>query len=269
MNPKEISVAPPATAAETVKQYLIIVDAKEKRVALRTLLKQEEVRNALIFCNRKRDIGILHRSLRRHGFDAGALHGDMDQFSRMDTLEAFKNGQVRMLVCSDVAARGLDIQGMSHVFNFDVPTNADDYVHRIGRTGRAGREGRAITIATPEDGRYLASIRNLTGMEIPRIELHDVQSADIDLEDAGTGKRRRRRPHKGEKRTDSPKHEGKRDQKEKKGADKADASADTQRKPETERRKPETERKPGPTKETTTGFGDHVPAFMLRAVNED
>jgi len=269
MNPKEISVAPPATAAETVKQYLIIVDAKEKRVALRTLLKQEEVRNALIFCNRKRDIGILHRSLRRHGFDAGALHGDMDQFSRMDTLEAFKNGQVRMLVCSDVAARGLDIQGMSHVFNFDVPTNADDYVHRIGRTGRAGREGRAITIATPEDGRYLASIRNLTGMEIPRMELHDVQSADIDLEDAGTGKRRRRRPRKGEKRTDSPKHEGKRDQKEKKGADKADASADTQRKPETERRKPETERKPGPTKETTTGFGDHVPAFMLRAVNED
>ncbi len=262
MNPKEISVAPPATAAETVKQGLVIVGAKEKRVALRTLLEQEDVRNALIFCNRKRDIGILHRSLRRHGFDAGALHGDMDQFTRMDTLEAFKNGKIKILVCSDVAARGLDIQGMSHVFNFDVPTNADDYVHRIGRTGRAGREGRAITIATPEDGRYLASIQNLTGMEIPRMELRDVPSAEIDLEDAGTGKRRRRRPRKGEKRAEAPKSGGKRAQKEKKVTDKPDASVDS-------RRKPDTERKPSPRKETTTGFGDHVPAFMLRAVNED
>jgi len=245
MNPKEVSVAPPATAAETVKQGLIIVDVKEKRKVLRKLIRQEDVRNALIFCNRKRDIGVLHRSLRRHGFDAGALHGDMDQFSRMDTLEAFKNGKVKMLVCSDVAARGLDIQAMSHVFNFDVPTNAEDYVHRIGRTGRAGREGRAITIATPEDARYLAAIRNLTGMEIPRVRIDDaeIETTDIDLEGAGGSKRRRRRSKRGEDR-------------------RPDTAKQTRPEPDG---KPKDHVKQAPT----TGFGDHVPAFMLRAVHED
>ena len=135
MNPKEITVSPPASTAETVSQSLVVVGHREKRSALRALLRSEDVRNALIFCNRKRDVSVVQNSLKRHGFEAGSLHGDMDQFQRTDTLEAFKNGDIKLLVCSDVAARGLDIEAMSHVFNFDVPINADDYVHRIGRTG--------------------------------------------------------------------------------------------------------------------------------------
>jgi superfamily II DNA/RNA helicase len=168
-NPKEISVDPPATTAATVIQGYITVDPKDKRDVLLALLKQENVTNALIFCNRKRDIGVLHRSLKRNGFNVGELHGDMDQYQRSDTLENFKAGKISLLICSDVAARGLDVQGMSHVFNFDVPTHAEDYVHRIGRTGRAGREGHALMIAVPEDARHIASIERLIGSEIPKI----------------------------------------------------------------------------------------------------
>ncbi len=108
-------------------------------------VREDNFKNAIIFCNRKRDVAILHRSLQKHGFSAGALHGDMDQLARMASLDAFKNGDVALIVCSDVAARGLDIPDVSHVFNFDVPTHCEDYVHRIGRTGRAGRSGMAIT----------------------------------------------------------------------------------------------------------------------------
>ena len=174
-NPKEISVSPPASPAETVRQQLVMVKAgrgaisiqKEKRAALRNLLRGETVRNALVFCNRKRDVGVVCRSLQRHGFNAGQLHGDMQQSARMETLDSFKKGEIHLLVCSDVAARGLDIQDMSHVFNFDVPSHAEDYVHRIGRTGRAGRSGTAYTVATTEDLRYLASIERLIGKKIP------------------------------------------------------------------------------------------------------
>src|SRR5579864_7281895 len=136
MNPKEISVAPPASPAATVAQHLITVNPHDKREALRRLIRNEDVKNAIIFCNRKRDVDILYRSLARHGLNAAALHGDMPQPKRTETLERFKEGEIRLLVASDVAARGLDIQGMSHVFNFDVPIHAEDYVHRIGRTGR-------------------------------------------------------------------------------------------------------------------------------------
>jgi len=170
-NPKEISVDPPATTAATVIQGYITVNPKDKRDILRALLKQENVVNALIFCNRKRDIGVLHRSLKRHGFNVGELHGDMDQYQRSDTLESFKAGKISLLICSDVAARGLDIQGMSHVFNFDVPTHAEDYVHRIGRTGRAGNKGHALMIAVPEDIRHIASIERLIGNKIPIITM--------------------------------------------------------------------------------------------------
>src|ERR1044072_5413064 len=151
--PVEIAVAPPASPAALVEQALVTVDPQDKREALRRLIRSEDVKNALIFCNRKRDVDILARSLTKHGFDAAALHGDMSQPKRTETLERFKNSEIRLLVASDVAARGLDIQGLSHVFNFDVPYHAEDYVHRIGRTGRAGREGRSFTLAAPEDGR--------------------------------------------------------------------------------------------------------------------
>ncbi len=181
-NPKEISVAPPATTSTTVTQGLLIIDQggahgshKEKRAALRNLIDSEDVRNALIFCNRKRDVGILARSLVRRGYDAAMLHGDMAQPARTEVLERFKRGEMKLLVCSDVAARGLDIQDMSHVFNYDVPASAEDYVHRIGRTARAGREGRAFTVATPEDSKYVLAIERLIGTPLPRMTVEGVE----------------------------------------------------------------------------------------------
>jgi superfamily II DNA/RNA helicase len=166
-NPKEVSVAPPASPAATVEQALVVVDPMDKRETLRRLIRSEEVKNAIIFCNRKKDVDILHKSLVKHGFDAVALHGDMAQARRTETLERFKNGEAHLLVASDVAARGLDIQGLSHVFNFDVPIHAEDYVHRIGRTGRAGMKGKSFTIAAPEDGRNVQAIVTLIGKELP------------------------------------------------------------------------------------------------------
>src|SRR3954469_15373495 len=188
--PVEISVAPPASPAELVEQALVVVAAEDKREALRRLIASEDVKNALIFCNRKRDVDILQKSLSRHGLDAAALHGDMSQPKRTETLERFKNNEIRLLVCSDVAARGLDIQGLSHVFNFDVPYHAEDYVHRIGRTGRAGREGRSFTLATPEDGKNVAAIQALIGRDIPVVTIEGIAAAELDFED---GDRRRRR----------------------------------------------------------------------------
>src|SRR5260370_1080019 len=145
-DPVAISVSPSASPAELVEQSLVVVAPEQKREALRALIGSEAVKNALIFCNRKRDVAILQRSLSRHGFDAAALHGDMSQPKRTETLERFKAGEIRLLVASDVAARGLDIQGLSHVFCFDVPYHAEDYVHRIGRTGRAGPPGRPFML---------------------------------------------------------------------------------------------------------------------------
>jgi superfamily II DNA/RNA helicase len=168
-NPKEVTVSRPASVATTITEGLALVAEQDKREALRRLVRSEDVQNALIFCNRKRDVDILHKSLTRHGFSVGALHGDMAQPARFATLEKFKANEIRLLCCSDVAARGLDIGGLSHVFNFDVPMHAEDYVHRIGRTGRAGREGRAFTIAMPEDKQSVEAIEKLTGHGIPRV----------------------------------------------------------------------------------------------------
>jgi superfamily II DNA/RNA helicase len=189
MNPKEITVAPPASPAATVAQFLTVVDREEKREALRRLIRREEVKNAIIFCNRKRDVDILFKSLRKHGFDVVALHGDMAQSRRMETLEQFKSGAVHLMVASDVAARGIDIQGLSHVFNFDVPIHAEDYIHRIGRTGRAGREGRAFTIAAPEDGKFVDAIVKLIGKEIPPVEVEGIETLAL-VYDERRGRRR-------------------------------------------------------------------------------
>jgi superfamily II DNA/RNA helicase len=193
MNPKEISVAPPATTAETITQGLVMVNhrdgrrpgagAKEKREALRKLIYSEKPKNALIFCNRKRDVDVVCRSLNTHGITASRLHGDMSQPARTETLGKFKSGEISLVVCSDVAARGLDIPNMSHVFNFDVPIHAEDYVHRIGRTGRAGRQGSALTIATPEDRKYLDAIRGITGQEIPLFKMDGVATAELENAD--------------------------------------------------------------------------------------
>lgn len=180
-NPKEITTSRPSQTADTITQGLIMVShndgkrpgggQKEKRDVLRQLIRRDDPKNALIFCNRKRDVDVVARSLSKHGFAAERLHGDMDQASRMETLGKFKAGDFKYMVCSDVAARGLDIPEMSHVFNFDVPTHPEDYVHRIGRTGRAGNKGNAYTLATREDRKYLTGIEQTTGYKIPEIVL--------------------------------------------------------------------------------------------------
>jgi superfamily II DNA/RNA helicase len=189
-NPKEISVARPASVGTTITQKLTLVAEHDKREALRRLVRSEDVQNALIFCNRKRDVDVLFRSLQRHGFSVGALHGDMAQPQRFATLERFKAGELRLLCCSDVAARGIDICGLSHVFNFDVPIHAEDYVHRIGRTGRAGREGRAFTLASPEDRRAVEAIEKLIGAPIQRIQIEGLDTVEWAADD---GRRRRGR----------------------------------------------------------------------------
>ena len=192
-NPKEITVSKPATVATTIVAGLALVAPHDKREALRRLIRSEEVQSALIFCNRKRDVDILLKSLVKHHFDAGALHGDLAQSVRFSTLEKFKAGEIRLLVCSDVAARGIDIGGLSHVFNFDVPHHAEDYVHRLGRTGRAGRDGKAFTIAAPEDRAAVEAIERLVQAPIPRIEipgLDVVEWAEEDGRNRGRGRGR-------------------------------------------------------------------------------
>jgi len=167
INPKEIQVAPSASVATTVEHNMLGVSLKGKQNLLKSLLKNYKIQNAIIFCNRKKDIDALTSSLKRTGFNASALHGDMPQHSRTETLSAFKQGDITYLISSDVAGRGLDINNVSHVFNYDVPIHAEDYVHRIGRTGRAGRKGVAITLVTKEDTKYVESIRQLTGQDLP------------------------------------------------------------------------------------------------------
>ncbi len=173
-NPVRVEVSRPATTVATTTQLVVKSgrEPEEKRDTLRRLIRSAEgLKNAIIFCNRKRDVATLFRSLLRHGFSVQALHGDMDQPARMAALEKFRNGEVTLLVASDVAARGLDILDVSHIYNFDVPFHPDDYVHRIGRTGRAGRSGTAITIvAGANDTKAVAAIEKLIGQPIPVME---------------------------------------------------------------------------------------------------
>jgi superfamily II DNA/RNA helicase len=302
MNPKEITVAPPASPAETVSQHLLVVDPVDKRETLRRLIRQEDVKNAIVFCNRKRDVDILNRSLVKHGLDSAALHGDMPQSKRTETLERFKNGEIRILVASDVAARGLDVQGLSHVFNFDVPHHAEDYVHRIGRTGRAGREGRAFTLATPEDGKAVAAIEALIRKAIPREKMGDMPAHELSLEAddgrrrGGRGGRGRGREGRGERDQRGPRSERPREQ--------APRREESRAKPEVREREPAAPRLAAPrpvrpedgVHDATTvmpmpmahdregarphrerdhdngpdqrvvGFGDHLPAFLRRPI---
>jgi superfamily II DNA/RNA helicase len=275
-DPVEISVAPPASPAELVEQRLAVVPADQKRPALRALLRTQEVKNALIFCNRKRDVDIVAKSLQSHGFDAAALHGDMNQSFRTQTLERFREGDITLLVCSDVAARGLDIVGLSHVFLFDVPMHAEDYVHRIGRTGRAGMRGRAFTLATPDDAKYLGAIERLIGREIPRFQIEGLDAAVLG-EDTGRGRRRRsssrgkpgggrRAGGKPESRSE-PKRSGAKPPASKRPAKEraeSDANGVKAQKPPRERHEASREREKAPV-----GLGDHVPAFLLRSAKRD
>ena len=180
-DPTRIEASAPATTAENIAQHLVRIpssDPKAKRLALRALVGAEDVKNGIVFCNRKSEVDVVAKSLRSHGFDAQAIHGDLDQSTRTRTLEAFRKGELRLLVASDVAARGLDIPDVSHVFNYDVPHHADDYVHRIGRTGRAGKSGKTYMIITPADSRNLDKVLKLIGKTPAEVSL------DLDFSNA-------------------------------------------------------------------------------------
>jgi superfamily II DNA/RNA helicase len=181
-NPKQVEVARPATANVNITQRIVLTSTKDKRDTLRTLLGREDVRTAIIFCNRKTTVRDLNKALKRDRYRSAEIHGDMDQPARIAELERFKAGDVNILVASDVAARGLDIKGVSHVFNYDAPWHPDDYIHRIGRTGRAGATGTAYTLVTPEDAENVAEIEKLTGQKIERVKL-DGDSAAAEVTD--------------------------------------------------------------------------------------
>jgi len=177
-NPKTIEVARPASTNTLITERLVEVDARKKRDVLRSLIESEQVKTAIIFCNRKTTVRELAKSLKQYGYKAGEIHGDMDQASRIKELDFFKSGEINILVASDVAARGLDVKGVSHVFNFDAPWHPDDYVHRIGRTGRAGATGSAFTFVTPADEEAIAQIEKLTKHKIERLGKAAVATAD-------------------------------------------------------------------------------------------
>lgn len=220
-NPAKIEVARQATASETIEQAVVMFKGSrreragtEKRATLRALIEAEgdACSNAIIFCNRKTDVDIVSKSLKKYGFDAEPIHGDLDQSRRTATLDAFREGKLKLLVASDVAARGLDVPSVSHVFNFDVPGHAEDYVHRIGRTGRAGREGKAVMICEPRDEKALDAVEKLIAKQIAKIEnpmkpvvddkpkaerpARDTRTKDTYKDRAGGKPRRDRRDHK-------------------------------------------------------------------------
>ena len=256
-NPERIEVAPPSTTVDSIQQVLCYVPKipKEKRAALRKIMSEQDVKNAIIFCNRKRDVAILERSLKKHGFNAEAIHGDLSQHQRMATLDAFRNGEITFLAASDVAARGLDIPEVSHIFNYDVPVQPEDYVHRIGRTGRAGRKGYAATLVTSEDMRAVSAIERLVRKNIDW--LGEPPSSRGGDERARKGRRR-----------------GRDKSKDRAGPNRKKAAAPTGKK----RRAPEEKRagknadsqRNAPPKEAqrkqaqVVGLGDHVPDFLKR-----
>ena len=195
-NPKMIEVSRPASTNLNIKQYLVPVPSQTaKRDTLRRILAQEEVTNAIVFCNRKTTVRDLNKVLKQAGYKSGEIHGDMEQPQRLAELELFKTGAVTILVASDVAARGLDIKGVSTVFNYDAPWHPDDYVHRIGRTGRAGATGTAYTFVAPDDSENIVNIEKLTGQTIERLKVAEPKTAAPVAEDEGTA--RRARPRRG------------------------------------------------------------------------
>ena len=271
-NPVRVEVSKPATTAVNITQQLVKAgrEPHEKRDTLRRLIRAAEgLTNGIIFCNRKREVATLHKSLVSHGFSAVALHGDMDQSARTAALDAFRRGEIKLLVASDVAARGLDIPAVSHVFNFDVPHHADDYVHRIGRTGRAGRSGTAITIVAPMDTKSISAIEKLTGQTIawageppaaetgdqPRRERSDEPRRERSGRRGGRGQDRGPRQERSE-RQERPERQDRQDrpQRQERPAEKV-AHIDEAR-----------SRRPASRPPAEEDDGSHLPAFLLRPV---
>ena len=253
MNPKEISVAAPATTASTVEQSIVRLGVRQKREALRTLLKQHEFKSAFVFCNRKKDINILVESLQRHGFSAAGLHGDMVQTKRNEALDKFKKGEIALLICSDVAARGLDIKGVDAVFNFDVPFDADSYVHRIGRTGRAGADGKAFTFVTSDDDKLLANIVALIKKEIPEATVEGLTEQG-DARHPHFKSRHERGEGRNEGRCDN-----RRESRSERNRDRNRGERNNRRSQNREQRQEQTSDSAG---SNVVGFGDDLPAFL-------
>jgi superfamily II DNA/RNA helicase len=249
-NPARVEVSKPATTAANVSQILVASpqEPEKKREILRRLIRNAEgLKNGIIFCNRKTEVATLHRSLVKHGFSAIALHGDMDQHSRMNALESFRNGEIVLLVASDVAARGLDIPEVSHIFNFDIPHHAEDYVHRIGRTGRAGRSGAAITLVASVDKKSLAAIEKLIGQTIPWTEGKSAATSEPVADHRSNSRPQKNREHR------QPRGREARPQVEQKRQE----SNSPNRTP-APHREPKREVEPNDT--------SHLPAFLLRPV---
>jgi superfamily II DNA/RNA helicase len=253
-NPKMVEVARPASTNENIAQHLIKTSERSKREVLRKLIDAERIHTAIVFCNRKTTVRDLAKDLKSKGYRAGEIHGDMDQSSRIAELDRFKAGDINILVASDVAARGLDIKGVSHVFNFDAPWHPDDYVHRIGRTGRAGAKGRAFTLITPADAEAVDNIQKLTGQNIPTF------SVDPDALKGGGESERAERPRR-EPREERPREERPRRAREEREERPRRAREEREERPRREDRKPRREAAPlddGPD----VGWNGPMPGFL-------
>lgn len=275
-NPEKVEVARQATASETIEQVVVMFrgsrkdrQPSEKRTLLRDLIDAEgdACKNAIIFCNRKSDVDIVAKSLTKYGYDAAPIHGDLDQSQRTRTLEAFRAGDLRFLVASDVAARGLDVPAVSHVFNFDVPSHAEDYVHRIGRTGRAGRDGKAIMICVPADEKNLEDVEHLLEKPIERRTLSKEAAPAVEaekVEDAPKPARSRRRKAAPEKAPAEPPVET--------PAEEPVPAVEPTPEPVEAASKPAPRRRGRRQDDTdrtsVRGMGDHMPSFIEKSFEE-
>ena len=287
-NPERIEIERKQTTTENIEQGVLMFkaskkdrEATEKRKVLRALIDAEgdKCTNAIIFCNRKMDVDTLSKSLKKYGYDAAPIHGDLDQSQRTKTLDGFRAGDLRFLVASDVAARGLDVPAVSHVFNFDVPSHAEDYVHRIGRTGRAGRDGKAIMICAPRDEKNLEDVERLVQREIPRLEnplgggaAPTSESAAKPADDSEKPKRSRSRSRKSDEKPKDQKPATEAPAMTEAAKPAPEAKPETQEKP---RQKQDTPRKENPRSNNNrsrnndnrdgnkvVGLGDHLPDFI-------
>ncbi|WP_380058475.1 DEAD/DEAH box helicase [Falsihalocynthiibacter sp. SS001] len=278
-NPVKIEVARAATTSETIEQAVVKIKpsrkdrtAKEKRDVLRALIVQEgdACSNAIVFCNRKVDVDIVAKSLKKHGYNAEPIHGDLDQSKRMEVLNGFRDGNIRFLVASDVAARGLDIPSVSHVFNFDVPSHAEDYVHRIGRTGRAGRSGKSFTICVPSDAKNFDAVQRLVEKEIPELAspIAEAKSEEkpSDNAEAQSEKPKRSRRRRGSSKSDAPEVEATEVKSEPPEAAAQEAPAKEQKQ---EKQEKQNNPRNGRNRDNrVVGMGDHMPGFIAKSFDE-
>ncbi len=284
-NPQRIEATRPATVVATIEQRIIPLpsgDPRTRRAALRAAMTSVNVRNGIIFCNRKTDVDVVALPLKRHGFNASPIHGDLEQSLRTKTLDRFRSGELQFLIASDVAARGLDIPDVSHVFNYEPPRSPDDYVHRIGRTGRAGKQGASLTLVGPGDSRSIAAIEQLIGNPIAKAEIPGIPDAPLgDPRDSGGRGRRAdelKREHTrrlGAKKSRYMKRDAERpvaamapaERTEAPPSEPAPRAAPPQQNKDRPARSREREKTPGPLShqdKDAPGFGDNTPAFLKR-----